>query len=101
MKTVEEIRFTGNGHDALRRFQDRTHTRLLWLDAICIDQKSIVERNHQVSIMATVYSRARRVLVWLPSDEIWPINSPQASTCHKRLCHFQLLPEHAHRMDLV
>lgn len=38
---------------------------LLWTDAICIDQTSIPERNHQVSMMGNIYRSATRVLVWL------------------------------------
>jgi hypothetical protein len=36
-----------------------------WIDAICIDQNSIRERNHQVSLMGNIYSQAERVIVWL------------------------------------
>jgi hypothetical protein len=40
-----------------------------WIDAICIDQNSIAERNHQVSLMSDIYSQAERVLAWLGRDE--------------------------------
>jgi hypothetical protein len=40
-------------------------TRRLWIDAICINQASIEERNHQVGLMGKVYERAETVLVWL------------------------------------
>lgn len=39
--------------------------RFLWIDAICIDQKNIEERNHQVGIMRQFYTKATEVLVWL------------------------------------
>ncbi|KAJ3578873.1 hypothetical protein NPX13_g1699 [Xylaria arbuscula] len=39
--------------------------RILWIDAICIDQHHIGERNHQVQQMATIYGQAYCVLVWL------------------------------------
>jgi hypothetical protein len=32
-----------------------------WVDALCIDQKSLQERNHQVGIMGQIYSRAQHV----------------------------------------
>lgn len=41
-----------------------TH-RLLWIDAVCINQSDTSERNHQVQKMAAIYSGANRVLVWL------------------------------------
>jgi hypothetical protein len=40
-----------------------------WIDAICIDQSCISERNHQVSMMGHIYSRAKRVIAWLGHDE--------------------------------
>jgi hypothetical protein len=42
---------------------------LLWVDAICIDQASIHERNHQVGLMGMIYSQARAVVVWLGDDD--------------------------------
>ena len=37
----------------------------IWIDALCIDQENISERNAQVSIMDQIYQRAGYVLVWL------------------------------------
>jgi hypothetical protein len=37
----------------------------LWIDAICIDQSEITERNHQVSLMGEIYTNARLVISWL------------------------------------
>ena len=37
---------------------------LFCIDALCIDQSSIRERNHQVSIMGQIYSRANKVIAW-------------------------------------
>lgn len=36
-----------------------------WIDAVCIDQRSETERNHQVAQMGKVYSSATRVIMWL------------------------------------
>ncbi|KAI4160442.1 MAG: hypothetical protein LQ342_005675 [Letrouitia transgressa] len=44
--------------------------RVIWVDAICIDQDNITERNQQVARMGQIYSYAAQVLVWLgPEDE--------------------------------
>lgn len=40
----------------------------IWVDAICINQEDIHERNHQVRIMNSIYRRARRVRVWIGHD---------------------------------
>jgi hypothetical protein len=37
----------------------------LWVDAICIDQSSIPERESQVRPMRKIYQNATRVVVWL------------------------------------
>ncbi|KAB5581219.1 heterokaryon incompatibility protein-domain-containing protein [Coniochaeta sp. 2T2.1] len=36
-----------------------------WIDAICINQKDVAERNRQLPIMEQIYSRAATVVVWL------------------------------------
>jgi hypothetical protein len=45
----------------------RSHRRL-WVDAICINQDDIDERNQQVRLMWSIYSKAARVLVWLGEE---------------------------------
>jgi hypothetical protein len=55
---------------ALYHLRLGSETRVLWIDAICIDQMNIHERNHQVTQMGMIYNLASRVIVWLgPSDE--------------------------------
>jgi hypothetical protein len=39
--------------------------RFFWIDAICINQRDIEERNVQVSIMQQIYATAAEVIVWL------------------------------------
>jgi hypothetical protein len=36
-----------------------------WIDALCIDQSNVLERNHQVLQMGTIYTQAVTVNVWL------------------------------------
>jgi hypothetical protein len=40
-------------------------TTQLWVDAICIDQTNIPERNTQVQLMGRIYRDARPTIVWL------------------------------------
>jgi Heterokaryon incompatibility protein (HET) len=51
--------------DALIRLRKPEEERILWIDAICINQQDIPERNRQVRIMPHIYTRAQMVLVWL------------------------------------
>lgn len=37
--------------------------RILWADAICMNQDDMIERNHQVQLMGQVYSTAAKVIV--------------------------------------
>ncbi|KAK7985799.1 hypothetical protein PG988_003421 [Apiospora saccharicola] len=54
-----------NLYDAMRHLRWRDYERVLWVDALCIDQSNIGERNHQVGRMREIYSQAERVQVWL------------------------------------
>ncbi|KAK3315634.1 heterokaryon incompatibility protein-domain-containing protein [Apodospora peruviana] len=40
-------------------------TRCLWIDSICINQKSVAEKNTQVPLMGEIYGKCSKVLVWL------------------------------------
>ena len=55
---------------ALRRFRATTWW-MIWVDAVCIDQSSIPERNHQVSIMRHIYTQAKMVFVYLGEAGQW------------------------------
>jgi hypothetical protein len=59
---------------ALKRFRHFKTSRILWADAICINQNDIQERNHQVDLMSRIYSDAECVLAWLEDEErlAWP-----------------------------
>jgi hypothetical protein len=55
---------TTNCLAALRRFRT-VADRLVWVDAICINQFDLEERGHQVSLMRDIYTSAARVLTYL------------------------------------
>ena len=62
---------TSNLDTALRYLRHASAPRVLWIDAICIDQNDIPERNHQVGQMSRTYSSASKVLIWLGGpDEV-------------------------------
>jgi len=63
------IPITTNLHAALKRLRDGFFDRIIWVDAICINQADTEERNRQVRCMAMVYARACRVIVWLGEAE--------------------------------
>jgi hypothetical protein len=50
---------------ALRHLRKTTTDRILWIDAVCINQKDVSERNSQVTFMGDIYRSADQVLVRL------------------------------------
>jgi hypothetical protein len=61
----QNLNVTSNLYRALLHLRHRSLDRIIWVDAICIDQKTKEEQGQQVQLMAMIYSKAHRVLVWL------------------------------------
>lgn len=62
-EAVVEVR--QNLWDALLELRLEKDIRTLWIDAICINQDDISERNHQVTQMGTIYKNSVRCVAWL------------------------------------
>jgi hypothetical protein len=67
-----------DGHDfhatsalesALRHLRYENQQRVMWIDAICINQQDYEERNAQVQLMGDIYAKAQQVAVWLGSRD--------------------------------
>ncbi|KAF7541472.1 hypothetical protein G7054_g545 [Neopestalotiopsis clavispora] len=56
---------TASLHAALHSLRNRSLPRIIWVDAICIDQVNTEELSKQVQMMALIYAKAARVIVWL------------------------------------
>jgi hypothetical protein len=56
-----------NLYDFMRSARSRhaNPPRTFWIDALCIDQNSVYEKNHQVAQMGLIYSNAVEVVSWL------------------------------------
>ncbi|KAI1018550.1 hypothetical protein LB503_005600 [Fusarium chuoi] len=52
-------------YEALCHLRRPDEDRVLWIDALCIDQTNIKERGHQVSRMGEIYEKADKVVIWL------------------------------------
>lgn len=60
------LRVTENVFQALQQLRStRGRQRMVWIDAICINQKDQAEKTMQVSMMGDIFSRAQRVNIWL------------------------------------
>ncbi|OCL10098.1 HET-domain-containing protein, partial [Glonium stellatum] len=60
-----KMSITPSLHSALSRLRNKDRIRILWADAICINQDDDQEKAYQVSLMATIYSHATQVNIWL------------------------------------
>jgi hypothetical protein len=56
---------TPNLHVALKHFRHAARRRVLWVDAMCINQNDPDEKSEQVPMMGEIYRRATKVYAWL------------------------------------
>lgn len=54
---------------ALRHLRYEGRPRLMWIDALCINQKDDSEKNPQVAMMGDIFRLAARVIAWLGPEE--------------------------------
>jgi hypothetical protein len=64
-----------NVDSALRHLRRRDLPIRLWVDAICINQSDMTERNHQVRRMRAIYSAAQETIIYLGDED-------GGNTCH-------------------
>lgn len=64
------FRVTRNLFDAMMDLRE-SETMIIWIDAICINQKDDEEKAWQVRLMGDLYQKASKVLAWLraPADD--------------------------------
>jgi hypothetical protein len=68
---------TDNLYSALHHLRSPDRPRYIWIDALCINQNDIPERNVQVREMIRIYSGAKRVVIWLggaAADSEWAMS---------------------------
>jgi Heterokaryon incompatibility protein (HET) len=54
-----------NLYIALKYLRKEDEAVTLWVDALCINQKNTIEKNHQVKIMGEIYTKATHTCIWL------------------------------------
>jgi hypothetical protein len=64
-----ETSVTASLGSALRHMRLQDQTRVLWADAICINQLDIPEKNTQVRLMGKIYMGCSKCLVWLGEED--------------------------------
>jgi hypothetical protein len=67
------VSITSNLHGALLRLRQQSHSVQIWCDALCIkqgyDSASLLERNHQISLMSRIFASAKCVVIDLGNDD--------------------------------
>jgi hypothetical protein len=65
----QNLHITQNLYTVLLRLQDHSCPRVIWVDAICINQGNNREKEDQIPLMAEIYAKSSRVVVWLGEAE--------------------------------
>ncbi|KAI4651064.1 uncharacterized protein J4E79_009259 [Alternaria viburni] len=68
VKSNSMLRVTESLYLALKAMRYPDRSRILWADAVCINQSDNDEKSHQVKNMGSIYATARRVMVWLGNE---------------------------------
>ncbi|KAL6354755.1 hypothetical protein LRP88_12100 [Fusarium phalaenopsidis] len=68
------VNVTFNLYSALYRLRQPEEMRVLWVDALCINQTDVDERGQQVGLMGKIYSICDNTVIWIdePPFETWP-----------------------------
>lgn len=59
----ESMLVTANLFSALARIRNQSSTVVIWIDAVCINQQDLRERESQVRLMGRIYRQASSVIV--------------------------------------
>lgn len=81
--TCNEVPITIGGElcSALKRLRKPDADRVLWIDALTINQADLDERANQVGLMHDIFARSKRVLIWLGENYSDVDDAPE--TIHK------------------
>lgn len=84
MSRSTEIPITNNLFRALRRLRRLVTIRVLWVDAVCINQDDLDERSAQVAFMADIYASAASTIIWLGEVEGKNIHEEELTPAGKK-----------------
>jgi hypothetical protein len=65
----QSLKITQNLYTALLRLRDYDIPRIIWVDAVCIDQSNKEEKAQQIPLMVEIYAKASQVIVWLGEEQ--------------------------------
>lgn len=79
------LEITQNLENAIRHLRHVSEPRVVWIDALCINQHNHEEKGPQVAMMGDIYRLAARVVVWL---------GPEADGSARAMAFFKALGPH-------
>ena len=62
------IDITESLFSALRRLRHEDKQKVIWVDAICINQNNETDKNHQVALMGRIYAHSHKTLAWIKEE---------------------------------
>jgi hypothetical protein len=99
---TSEVEVRINCFNMMRHLRRTSHNRIVWIDAICIDQTNLPERSAQVKMMFEVYSDASSVVIYLgeetPGSRLVFEELVQAEQEHARVGGYWNLPALSHEV---
>ncbi|OAA63582.1 Heterokaryon incompatibility [Niveomyces insectorum RCEF 264] len=54
-----------NCHAAIRALRRKYGSLAIWIDAVCINQDDVAEKEHQITLMGDIYAQSDTTFVWL------------------------------------
>lgn len=84
-----EVSMPASAVEVLQVFRDKTRERVLWIDAVCINQDDLDERASQVALMGDIYEAASATLVWLGHED--EHTTAAVATCREITEHIDLI----------
>ncbi len=60
---------TKNLYTALQYFRSKDKERVLWVDALCINQRNLSERGAQVAMMRQIFANSTSTVVWVGESD--------------------------------
>lgn len=61
----KRLPITSSCFTVLKKLRHRLKARVVWIDAICINQQDLKEKEQQVQRMKVIYSHAVQTIIWL------------------------------------
>jgi hypothetical protein len=59
------VKVTENLYIAMKNIRQKSDTLAIWIDQLCINQVDLSERSQQVLLMAEIYRKAQKTIIWL------------------------------------